>query len=88
MRELSVTYLEGSALNDNDLRRAKVETALGIFIMTDKFSTNPDEQDSKSILQEFTIRRYIVSKMQSVCDVMFFMQLIRPENKRHLVICK
>ena len=30
-----------------------------IFIMTNKFSTNPDEEDAKTILQQFTIQKYL-----------------------------
>ena len=34
---ISISYLEGSALSDHDLRRAKVDTAVAIFVMTNKF---------------------------------------------------
>lgn len=91
LRSLVVTYLEGSALSDRDLKRAKADSSLAIFIMTNKFSTNPDEEDAKSILQQFSIKRYIASKNASALnlgknDTLFCMQLIRPENKRHLAI--
>jgi hypothetical protein len=81
---LSLSYLEGSALSDNDLKRAKAETSQAIFVMTNKFSLHPDEEDSKSILLSFSIKRYIsnfyVSKM------LFCIQLIRPENRKHLTM--
>ncbi len=136
---LSVTYLEGIPLNDHDLRRAMASEAKAIFIMTNKFSSNPDEEDAKTILQQFSIQRYLklyshavhfnnqsaiisfIKKWmkenlpQSVLSCvglgdnqedsfsskgganntlsnnldeitnLFCMQLIRPENKRHLV---
>jgi hypothetical protein len=129
---LSVTYLEGIPLNDNDLRRAMASEAKAIFIMTNKFSSNPDEEDAKTILQQFSIQRYFKlnsntakknekkngvkvwlkehlpapmvsclclgneyeyeshghnNKQNNVEEInnLFCMQLIRPENKRHLV---
>ena len=130
---LCVTYLEGIPLNDNDLRRALASEAKAIFIMTNKFSSNPDEEDAKTILQQFSIQRYLrlhsnektneslfgkvfrysgAQKALSVLSgsnhyesssskggnnkisggdedeeepLLFCMQLIRPENKRHLV---
>ena len=80
---LYVTFLEGSALNHVDLGRASVHTAAAIFIMTDKFTADPDQQDARAILQQFSLKRYI-----SAWDLdhapSFHMQLIRVENMRHL----
>lgn len=77
-----ITYLEGSPLNDVDLVRAKANQAIAIFLMGNKFSSNPDEEDAKTILQQFSIRRFITSTQS--CDQVFCLQLIRPENRRHL----
>jgi hypothetical protein len=79
---LSLTYLEGSALNDNDLRRAKAETASAIFVMTNKFSPFPDEEDAKSILLSLSIKRYITCFFRP--PLYYCIQLLRPENRRHL----
>ena len=79
---LSMYYLEGSALIDKDLRRAKAETAEAIFIMANKFSANPDEEDSKSILLNLSIKRYLASLSSK--SLLYCMQLLRPENRRHL----
>ena len=81
---ITVHYLDGSPLNDSDLIRAKAEQAIAIFLMGNKFSINADEEDAKTILQHFSIRRYIRSK--SMVDPLFCLQLIRPENRRHLAI--
>lgn len=78
---LSLTYLEGSALIENDLKRSKAESAAAIFIMTNKFSTNPDEEDAKSILLTLSIKRYLSLFNR---NTLFCMQLLRPENRRHL----
>jgi hypothetical protein len=78
---LSLTYLEGSALIDKDLARSKAESAAAIFIMSNKFSANPDEEDSKSILLNLSIKRYLANYSR---DMLYCMQLLRPENRRHL----
>jgi hypothetical protein len=84
--QLCITYLEGSPLNDKDLNRASASSAKAIFIMTNKFSTNPDEEDAKTILQQFSMQRFIRLYSTNVSfQPLFCMQLIRPENKRHLV---
>lgn len=81
---LVLQYLEGSALLDSDLRRAMAETAVSIFIMTNKFSKNPDEEDAKSILLSLSIKRYLSSFYQEKRALYYCLQLIRPENRRHL----
>jgi hypothetical protein len=82
----TVTYLEGNALNEKDLKRAKAISAKAIFIMTNKFSADPDEEDAKTILQQFSIQRFLrLHSDHSNVESLFCLQLIRPENKRHLV---
>ena len=54
--------------------------------MTNKFSSDPDEEDAKIILQQFSIQRYLrLHSEGGKIDSLFCLQLIRPENKRHLV---
>ena len=88
-----ITYLEGSPFQEHDLKRARVTSAVAIFMLTNKFCDNPDAEDSKTILQQFSIQRY-VDKISAeteangiaVTSVPFFCtQLIRPENRRHLM---
>ncbi len=81
---LSLSYLEGSALVDVDLKRAKAEIAEAVFIMTNKFSSVPDEEDAKAILQNLSIKRYVSFFSYSVYNTLYCMQLIRPENLRQL----
>lgn len=79
----TVTYLQGTALSERDLMRAKTEHAVGIFIMTNKFSSTPDKEDSKIILQQYSIKSYLHT--QNINKNPFFgLQLIREENMRHL----
>ena len=79
---LNLMYLEGSALVDKDLRRAKAQHAVAIFILTNKFSARPDEEDAKSILLNLSIKRYVASF--NLPAKLFCLQLIRPQNRRHL----
>jgi len=78
----SLTYIEGSALVEADLKRARLEEADAIFIMTNKFSIKPDEEDAKTILVSLSMKRYMLSVGGS--SPLFCMQLIRPQNLRHL----
>jgi hypothetical protein len=80
---LYLTYIQGSAMNDNDLGRAHVTTAVAIFIMANKFSVTPDQEDAKTILQQFSIQRYCAATLKTASPL-FCLQLIRPENQRHL----
>jgi hypothetical protein len=80
---VSLTYLQGSALVEKDLGRALADKVVAVFIMCHKFSANPDEEDAKTILQQFSIRRYILTRSPTQ-DTLFCMQLVRPENRRHL----
>ena len=80
---LCVTYLEGSAMSERDLKRAHIDKAKAVFLMANKFHENADEQDAKTILEHVSIKRFI---SRHVLDpkILFCMQLIRPENRRHL----
>ena len=79
----TVTYLQGTALSERDLSRAKTELAVGIFIMTNKFSSTPDKEDSKIILQQYSIKSYLHTQ-NAQKNPFFGLQLIREENMRHL----
>ena len=77
-------YLEGSTLKDADLSRASASKAIAIFLMGNKFSVDPDDEDAKTILQHYSIKRYLSSR--DSCDPLFCLQMIRPENRRHLAV--
>jgi len=79
---LHVTYLEGSALLDTDLKRAAAEHAVAVFLLTNKFSHNPDEEDAKTILLQLNISRY--TQRLARFEPPFCKQLIRPENRKHI----
>ena len=80
---INVVYLEGSALISADLYRARADVAVAIFIMTNKFSDDADKEDAKTILQQLSIKQYI-QLLENAKMPLFVLQLIRPENRRHL----
>ena len=59
--KLHLTYLEGSPFVERDLRRARVHKAVAVLLLTNKFSKNHDAEDSKIILQQFSIQKFIHS---------------------------
>jgi len=78
----AVIFLEGSAMLQKDLRRADVQGAEAVFVLTDKFSYNPDREDAKAILLNLSIKRYFDD-----CNVpcaLLCTQLIKPQNRKHL----
>jgi voltage-gated potassium channel Kch len=80
---LNVVYIEGTALNEVDLQRCCADTAVGVFILANKFATNVDTEDTITILKNFSIKRYC--HIHNIFSQPFFcLQLIRPENQRHL----
>lgn len=82
-----ITYLEGTALSQHDLKRASAWQSVSIFIMTNKFSRNPDEEDAKTILQQFSIKQHIAALSDArVRPIpLLCIQIVRPENRRHLI---
>ena len=83
---MNITYLEGTALAQHDLKRACASLAISIFIMTNKFSSNPDEEDAKTILQQFSIKQHVASMGKNMKQApLLVIQIVRPENRRHLI---
>jgi len=82
-----ITYLEGTALSQHDLKRASAWQAVSIFIMTNKFSRVPDEEDAKTILQQFSIKQHIAALSDARIRPipLLCIQIVRPENRRHLI---
>jgi hypothetical protein len=57
-------------------------TSEAVFVLTDKFSYNPDREDAKAILLNLSIKRYFDD-----CNVpcaLLCTQLIKPQNRKHL----
>jgi hypothetical protein len=82
----NVYYLQGSALKEEDLNRAQADRAIAIIILTNKFTAHADEEDSETIMHQFSIKRFISQSnpLYQEYPPLFCTQLIRPENERHL----
>ena len=77
-----VQYLQGSPLSNTDLVRAKASEAQAILFMTNKFSSDPNKEDARTIMQLFSVRRYLESV--HIHDTFLCVQVILPENVRKL----
>ena len=54
-----VAYLDGNVMVERDLRRVKVQNASAVFILANKFTDNPDMEDSNSILRAMSVKRSV-----------------------------
>jgi hypothetical protein len=81
---LQVIYLQGTTLKESDLIRAHASTAIAVFYLTNKFSSSPDDEDAKMILQYMSVKRYVNSCQDGFRLQLHCLQLIRPENRKHL----
>ena len=54
---IGVTYLDGDVMADKDLRRCAMDRATAVFIFANKFATNTDGEDSRTILRALSIKR-------------------------------
>ena len=52
-----ITYLDGNVMNEKDLKRADAHHASAVFVMANKFSRTPDEEDASAILRSLAIQR-------------------------------
>ena len=52
--------------------------------MINKFSKNPDEEDAKTILQNLSIKTYMRNFIDRADEMLHCVQIIRPENLKHL----
>ncbi|KAI8518591.1 potassium channel, sub T, member 2, partial [Branchiostoma belcheri] len=93
-----VMYIQGSALKDQDLVRAKVDDAEGCFILASRNEANPAavvgayHAGTKSAEDEHTIlRAWAVKDFAPNCPL--YVQILKPENKFHVkfaehVVCE
>jgi len=81
-----VTYLKGSALNDQDLIRARVIDAVACFILTDRGNPDVDARDHQTIVRTWAIQDFAPTTP-------LYVQIHKPENKFHVsfadhVVCE
>ncbi|GBG28713.1 Calcium-activated potassium channel slo-1 [Hondaea fermentalgiana] len=73
------TYLDGSPLSTRDLARACVTSASACFILANKFTHTPHNDDAVAILKALSLKRFVMHHHRS--DILVCMQFIRPESK-------
>jgi potassium large conductance calcium-activated channel subfamily M alpha protein 1 len=82
-------YLQGSALNERDLKRASCNTASTVFVLADQFSSDPFSHDSANILLCVSIRSFSVANNSNDHSCIHtILQLIRPESQHHFKNCQ
>jgi potassium large conductance calcium-activated channel subfamily M alpha protein 1 len=82
-------YLQGSALNERDLKRASCNTASTVFVLADQFSSDPFSHDSANILLCISIRSFsVANNLKDESCIHTILQLIRPESQFHFKNCQ
>ncbi|XP_065124179.1 potassium channel subfamily T member 2 [Paramisgurnus dabryanus] len=72
-----VIYLQGSALKDEDLVRAKLDKAEACFILTSRCQADRNAADHQTILRAWAVKDFAP-------DCRLFVQILKPENKLHV----
>ncbi|XP_041956743.1 potassium channel subfamily T member 2 isoform X6 [Alosa sapidissima] len=81
-----VIYLQGSALKDQDLMRAKMDDAEACFILSSRNEVDRTAADHQTILRAWAVKDFAPN-----CPL--FVQILKPENKFHVkfadhVVCE
>ncbi|KAL0966786.1 hypothetical protein UPYG_G00300100 [Umbra pygmaea] len=81
-----VIYLQGSALKDKDLTRAKLDNAEGCFILSCRCEVDRTAADHQTILRAWAVKDFAPN-----CPI--YVQILKPENKFHVkfadhVVCE
>ncbi|XP_078282442.1 potassium channel subfamily T member 1-like isoform X3 [Rhinoraja longicauda] len=81
-----VIYLQGSALKDQDLMRAKMDDAEACFILSSRNEADRTAADHQTILRAWAVKDFAPN-----CPL--YVQILKPENKFHVkfadhVVCE
>ncbi|CAB1317829.1 unnamed protein product [Coregonus sp. 'balchen'] len=72
-----VIYLQGSALKDQDLIRAKLDNAEACFILSSRCEVDRTAADHQTILRAWAVKDFAPK-----CPI--YVQILKPENKFHV----
>ncbi|XP_029332899.1 potassium channel subfamily T member 2 isoform X5 [Mus caroli] len=72
-----VIYLQGSALKDQDLLRAKMDNAEACFILSSRCEVDRTSSDHQTILRAWAVKDFAPN-----CPL--YVQILKPENKFHI----
>ena len=73
-------YLDGNVMNEHDLKRAVAQEARTVFVLANKFSSSPEEEDASTILRALSVKRFV--QQEAHRDIQACIQLILPESKK------
>ena len=77
-------FLEGDCLKLNDLERCMFRDAKMIMLLCNKQTDDPYTEDSKTIMQAMTIKKFLVkNKGNFSYENRLLIQLVRPESEHH-----
>eukprot|EP00899_Mesostigma_viride_P014268 jgi/Mesvir1/22842/Mv20101-RA.1 len=80
-----IKYIEGSPMDPKDLDRTGAATARACFFLCNKFCKDDDEEDSRNIMLAMSVWQYISGRRHVSRLPRMLIQLIKPENKHHLL---
>jgi len=66
--------LQGKPISEDDLSRTRIDRAAGLFLFCNKNASDAEDEDAKTILNTFAVRRYDHG-------VPLFVQVLDPRNK-------
>ena len=72
-----IQYLLGSVLNGKDLQRAKISCSKAIFILANKHTDNPTEEDNANLLR-------VVSVKNTTSEIPIIIQLLHSFSKKQV----
>ncbi|XP_012576623.1 PREDICTED: potassium channel subfamily T member 1-like [Condylura cristata] len=72
-----VIYLQGSALKDQDLMRAKMDNGEACFILSSRNEVDRTAADHQTILRAWAVKDFAPN-----CPL--YVQILKPENKFHV----
>lgn len=55
----SLFYIEGSTIDNLALSRAKLEKSAAVIILSNKFTYDAENEDTKTILEAMIIKKYV-----------------------------
>ena len=72
-----VQYISGSVLNSNDLQKSKLLSCSAVFILADKYTNNPLEEDNGNLLR-------LVSIKNTTTEIPVIIQLLLGSSKKQV----
>ena len=82
MYKTNLVYIEGSCLQNKDLKRCDLSKSKACFVLSNQYCADPDEEDSSNIIRALAVKRFARA---TSAEVQVILQIIRPENKLHFI---